>query len=500
MPLIQLRRLCKSFGGVRALEDVSLEIAPGEIRALCGENGAGKSTLIKALTGVVAPDAGEILVDGNMLAPGDVQASEAAGIAAVHQESTVFPDLNTIENIFVGRELTRCRGLLLDWPAMRRQTLAALDRLGESFDIDVPVGRLTLAQRQTVAMARALARDCRLLILDEPTASLSSHETRVLLTILSQVRDQGVSVLYVSHRLEEVFEVADRVSVLRDGRFVETNATAEINAARLIELMVGRELDELNQRHEHAAPVGDVVLDVNALSRRDAFHDVSFSVRAGEILGIAGLVGAGRSEVVRALFGIDGYDRGTVAVEGEPLPKRSVQTAIARGLALVPEDRQHEGLVLEMSVGNNLSLAMLGTLSRMGLIERRRETDIVAQQLQALRVKTAGPSVPARTLSGGNQQKLVLGKWLAGNPRVLILDEPTRGVDVGAKAQVHRLIRRLASDGVAILMISSELPEVLSVSDRILVMREGRIAGELSGKSATQAEILELALPDAVVF
>lgn len=494
-PLIQIRNLSKSYGGVHALRSVSLDIQPGEVHAVCGENGAGKSTLIKALTGVVKPNQGAILVNGIPLTPGHVHAAAAAGIAVMHQESTAFPDLDAVANVFVGRERRRCRGLFLDQTKMRRETRALLIRLGESIDVDVPVGQLPVAQRQMVAMARALSCDCRLLIMDEPTASLSARETQTLLRIVGGLRDEGVSVLYVSHRLEELFQIADRVTVLRDGALVDTRWISDIDRDGLIKLMVGREVAELTSRHEHAGTVGDEVLNVSGLTRAGVFADISFAVRAGEILGLAGLVGAGRSEIARAIFGIDDYDAGAVTVAGHRLPPASVQSAMAAGLALVPEDRQHEGLVLPMSVGANISLAMLDRLKRWGLLSGRREAHLVARQMRELSVRAAGPRAAAETLSGGNQQKLVLAKWLAGNPRVLILDEPTRGVDVGAKAQVHRLIRQLAADGLASIVISSDLPEILAISDRILVVRGGRIVGQLDGKTATQEQTLALALP-----
>ena len=496
LPFVQIRNLTKSWFGLRALQQLSLDIAAGEVHAICGENGAGKSTLIKVLTGVVTPDEAEVLVAGGPLAPGDVHAAEAAGITVVHQESTAFPDLSAVDNIFVGRELTRFSGLLLDHAEMRRRTLEMLDRLGEKINVDVALGELSLAQRQMVAIARALSRDCRLLIMDEPTASLSARETEVLLNLVGQLRSDGVAILYVTHRLEEIFRIADRVTVLRDGQLVETRAVADVSSEELIRLMVGRELDELARRHEHAGELGNPVLEVDRLTSHGAFADISFSVRAGEIVGIAGLVGAGRSEVARSIFGVDSYDDGRVLVAGYALPRGSVSTAMHAGLALVPEDRQHEGLVLPMTVGENISLAVLPRLRRRGILRGERERGVVESQMRSLDIRAAGPHVATETLSGGNQQKLVLGKWLASDPKALILDEPTRGVDVGAKAQAHRLIRQLAARGIATVLISSELPELLSISDRILVMCEGRLVGQLNGSTATQAEILKLALPD----
>jgi rhamnose transport system ATP-binding protein len=475
---------------------VSLDIRAGEVHALCGENGAGKSTLIKILSGVTRPDAGTVLLDGQPLPLGNVPAAESQGVAVLHQESTVFPDLDAVDNLFVGRELRRLGGLLLDRAAMRQQTRDLLAQLGEKIDPTRPVGELPIAQRQMVAMARALSRRCRLLIMDEPTASLSARETQVLLQLVRQFRAQGVGVLYVSHRLDEVFEIADRVTVLRDGHLVDTRETSTITTNDVIRMMVGREASELVGRHEHPGTVGEPVLTVRGLTRPGVFHDVSFSVRAGEVVALAGLIGAGRSEVARAIFGIDPCDSGTIHIGEIELPRGSVSSAMQHGLALVPEDRQHEGLVLPMGVGANLSLAMLPSLTRAGVIDRTEERELAERQVTDLSIKTAGLEVAAETLSGGNQQKVVLGKWLARRPRVLILDEPTRGVDVGAKAQLHRRIRQLAAEGMATLMISSDLPEVLSISNRILVMRGGRLVGELPGASATPEDVLALALPD----
>ncbi len=495
-PLIQLRGLSRSYGGVHALQDVTLEIAPGEIHAICGENGAGKSTLIKLLTGIVAADRGEILVNGQPLVTGNVQTSEAAGIAVMHQESTAFPDLDAVDNLFVGRELTRFGGLLLDRAAMRQRTQELLNRLDVRLNLEIPVGELTLAQRQMVALARALSQECRLLIMDEPTASLSGRESQMLLRIIQQLRSEGVSILYVSHRLEEIFAIADRVTVLRDGHFVVTHRVQDVTSSQLIHDMVGRDVAEMHRPSRDGFVPGDAVLVVEHLSRRGVFDDVSFQVRSGEIVGLAGLVGAGRSEIARAVFGIDRYDSGRVCVAGKELRCGSVRDAMAVGTAMVPEDRQHEGLILPMNVAENISLAMLNSLTKWCLISRSRESAMVDQQMNDLAVKAPSGQVPAATLSGGNQQKLVLGKWLARKPRVLILDEPTRGVDVGAKAQVHQLIRQLATDGLATLLISSELSQLLVLCDRLLVVRNGRIVGELPGETATQAEVLSLSLPD----
>ncbi|HEY0072920.1 MAG TPA: sugar ABC transporter ATP-binding protein [Abditibacteriaceae bacterium] len=489
-PLIQIQNLDKAFGNVQALSGVSFDILPGEIHALVGENGAGKSTLIKSLGGAHEPSGGQILVEGQPLMPG-VAASEAAGIGIIHQESTAFGDLGAEDNIFVGRELRRVSGLLLDRPQMRRTTQELLNQLGENFDTRCPVGRLSIAQRQMVGFARALLHQNKLLILDEPTASLSERECQALFATLRRLKSAGVASLYVSHRLDEIFALADHVTVLRDGAHVATRDVKEMDKAELIRLMVGRDVLEEYQPRD---TVGEAILQVDNLSG-GAFRNINFQVRAGEIVGLAGLVGAGRSEVARAIFGIDDYMGGSVKIKGKVLPKNSVQIAATRGLALVPEDRQHQGLILPMSVGENLSLAVLKALSSTLGRNRAKEKSLIQQLMAELAVKAANTDIAAQSLSGGNQQKLVLGKWLATQPKVLILDEPTRGVDVGARAEVYRLIRGLASGGLATLVVSSDLPEILALCDRILVMREGEISGELLRSEATSEKILQLALP-----
>jgi rhamnose transport system ATP-binding protein len=494
--LLTLTNITKTYGGVRALTDVSFEIAAGEVHALCGENGAGKSTLIKITTGSVRPDSGRVTMQGRDIPLGSIRASEAAGIAVIHQESVAFPHLNAQDNIFVGRE-PRLAGVLLDRPRMLRETRALMGRLGETIDPYRPVGELPMAQRQMVGMARALSQQCKLLIMDEPTASLSTRETEVLFRIIRQLKSEGVSILYVSHRMEEIFSLSDRVTVFRDGKYVATKETKTTSQDEIIRLMVGRELLQiegvLKSQAEHAG--SEVLLEVKGLSRSGVFRDIDLQVRAGEIVGMAGLVGAGRSEVARVIFGADSEDAGEVRVAGRVLKNGDMQDALDAGVALVPEDRQHLGLVLPMSVGANLSMTVLPTLTRYGLISAKREERLARTLIQDLRVKTANTRLPAQALSGGNQQKLVIGKWLATNPRLFILDEPTRGVDVGAKAEIYKLIRKVAASGMAILVISSDLPEVLLLSDRIVVMRGGTIAGELQRHEATQEKILALAMP-----
>lgn len=497
--LLRIDRINKAYGGVQALQDVSFDVGRGEVHALCGENGAGKSTLIKLLTGVTRPDSGSLVMNQRALPVRNVRGCEAAGIAVLHQESTAFPDLNAIDNIFVGRELRVAGGLLLARDAMRREAAELLEQLGESIDLTVPLGQLPLAQRQMVSMARAMSCQCQLFIMDEPTASLSAQESQKMLALVKQLKEQGISILYVSHRLEEIFQIADSVTVLRDGQYVATHAVEDLHDRKLIQLMVGRELDELTVRQTVSQSKSDETqkpstLKVDQLSRQGIFQDVSFSIAPGEIVGMAGLVGAGRSEIARAIFGIDPYDEGTVEVNGQMLPGGSVARAKHVGMAMVPEDRQHEGLVLPMSVQNNLTLANLRDLQDFGWLSQTRERGQAKRLIADLDIRVTDPQLPVETLSGGNQQKVVIGKWLASMPNLLILDEPTRGVDVAAKAQVHRLIRELADEGMATLIISSELSEILTLSDRILVIHQGRIAAEFEGATATQEQLLHAAL------
>ena len=438
------------------------------------------------------PNSGQVTVFGKPMSFGDVRSAESIGISVIHQESTVFPDLNAVDNVFVGREPRKLRWLL-DRKRMRRETRKHLEQLGCDIDLRQPARELSVAKRQMVAMARALSLDCRLLIMDEPTASLSAHEIEVLLDLVRRLRKRGISILYVSHRLEEVFELADRVTVLRDGQHVETSDIADTCERQLIHSMVGRDAAPSKREQLATAKLGEVRLEVHRLSGA-GFENISLAIRAGEIVGMAGLVGAGRSEVARAIFGIDPYDAGEVRVDGRPLPSGNVNAAMQYGIGLVPEDRQHEGVILPMSVSENLSLAVLKRISRASFVQRSAESKLVTSLIDKLRVKTASRHIAVAKLSGGNQQKVVLGKWLASEPRVLLLDEPTRGVDVAAKAHVHEFIRELAANGMATLVISSEIPELRVLCDRILVLCEGRIAGELTG-TATAGEVLSLALP-----
>jgi rhamnose transport system ATP-binding protein len=486
-PLVELRGLTKSYGGVQALIDVDLVIDAGAVHSLVGENGAGKSTLVKILTGIVDADEGEIRVDGEPVRIGDPQTAHRLGIVAMYQEPTVFPDLTVAENVFAGRHL-RTPWRVVDWRAIRRET----EKILEEFEVDLgpstPVRGLGVADRQLLEIAKALSTSARLLIMDEPTAALSPHEVDNLFATVRRLRERGVAIVFISHRLEEAEAIADVVTVLRDGRHVATRPTAELPQAEIVRLMVGRSLDALFPKEE--AEIGDVVLDARGLGRRGVFSDVSFQLRRGEIVGLAGFVGAGRTEVARAIFGIDRLDQGELSIDGRAFKPRSPRSALKRGVAYLPEDRLQQGLVQTMPIVTNLSMAVLPELTPGGVLRPGRERSLARRFIDQLRIKATSAKQLVRSLSGGNQQKVVLGKWLAAEPRVLILDEPTHGVDVGTKADVHRTISQLAAKGLTILMISSELPEILGMSDRVLVMREGRLVGEFSRADATQEGII----------
>jgi len=486
----ELRGVEKSFGGVQALRGVDLALAPGEVHSLVGENGAGKSTLVRILGGVHQPDAGSVVIADEKVHLHGPRDARARGIAVIHQEPALFPDLDVAENVYMGRQpLDRSRGI--DWKRMYRDVAELLRALGVSLDPRAPVQGLSVADQQLVEIAKALSMDARVVVMDEPTAALSSRETDELFRIINDLRSRGVAVLFISHRLEEVFALSDTVTVLRDGGHVITASAAELDATALIRHMVGRELRELFPKG--AAEIGAPALEVRGLRREGVFRDVSFTVRRGEIVGLAGLVGAGRSEVARAIFGIDPLDGGEILAAGGPLTIRSPRDAMKAGLGFVPEDRQHQGLVLEMAIDDNATLPFLRRLTRFGLINRKREAEVAAEFTKRLQVKAASLAQPAQSLSGGNQQKVVLAKWLATDPKVLILDEPTRGIDIGTKAEVHRIISGLAAEGLAILLISSELPEVLGMADRVLVMREGRLTGEFTRDEADQERIMHAA-------
>ena len=487
--VFKAEHISKAFGGVHALQDVHFEIFPGEVHALLGENGAGKSTLIKIITGVHQPDSGELFLDGRPIHFGSTREAQEQGVAGIYQEPSLFPDLDIAENILVGRQPTR--GGRVDWKRMYAEAGALLQRLGLAVDPRTKARELSVAQQQVVEVARALSIRAKVLIMDEPTSSLTLHEVEELFAIVRQLRAAGTAVVFISHRLEELFTLADRVTVLRDGNYVGTRPMAGVTTDELIRLMVGRSLGELFPKQTVAA--GEVVLDVEGLGVEGSFSGVSFQLRRGEILGMAGLIGAGRTNVARALFGTEPATAGTIKLDGKPVTISRPDVAMALGIGYVPEDRKEHGLVLEMSIGRNITLPVLPRFATAGWLHESQERRTATAAAGRLEVKMAGVDQKAGQLSGGNQQKVVLAKWLGMEPRVLILDEPTRGIDVGTKAAVHALMGELAAQGLAILMISSELPEVLGMSDRILVMREGRLTGQFSRAEATQEKIMAAA-------
>ena len=493
--LLEARGVQKSYGGVRALKGVSLEVCAGEIHALVGENGAGKSTLIKILSGAVQPDAGEILLDGQAVKIADPLAAKALGIIVIYQQPALFPELSVAENIAFALEKPMV-WRKVDWAGRRRVARELLERVGSSIDPDTPVKQLSMPEQQIVEIAKALGLRSRVLILDEPTASLTENEVERLFRILGDLREQGVGIVYISHRLEELFRLADRVTVLRDGSYIVTRSMKDVDQPELLRLMVGRDLSAVFPKH--SVHLGDPLLELRryACSRRGV-RDVNLTLRAGEIVGLAGLVGSGRTELAESLFGLTPGDQGEMRIGGQQVALRTAGEAIAHGLAYVPEDRRRHGVIPEMSVGANLTLAELPHLANSGFLDNAREESLVIELMQSLQVKAESPSTPAIQLSGGNQQKVALGRWLATKPRILILDEPTQGVDVGAKAEIHRLMGELAAQGMGILMISSELPEILGMSDRILVMRRGTVAAEFRRDEASEHAILSAAFGSA---
>ncbi len=488
-PVLALDGITKSFPGVRALKGVSFDVAPGEVHALLGENGAGKSTLIKIMSGVHTADTGTIKLDGREIAMTGPHEARRAGIATIYQELLLFPELTVAENVFMGHA-PRTKWGALDWPAMRAKAQVLLDSL-DIHDLDVAqvVGTLSVGNRQRVEILRALSQDARILIMDEPTAALTEHDVQRLFAIVRRLRERGVSIVYISHRLEEIFILADRVTVLRDGEHVATKAVKDTDNADLVQMMVGRRIESLFPKID--VPIGAPVLEVRDLVRMPQTRGMSLTVRAGEIVGLAGLVGSGRSELAQTIFGVTPAQSGEILIGGQKVSVRSVADARRLGIAYVPEDRGIQGLVRPMTVRENASLAVLSDVSRHGFIQRETEEKLANAAVRQFGIRTAGIEQIVNKLSGGNQQKIVLGKWLATKPKVLILDEPTRGIDVGAKAEIHRMMGELAGQGLAILMISSELPEVLGMSDRVLTVREGRIVAEFSRAEATQERVAE---------
>lgn len=490
--LLQLSSISKSFGGVRALDAVSLDLEAGEVHALVGENGAGKSTLIKIITGAVQRDSGSIRVQGDKLQSIDPGRSRVLGIAAIYQQPALFPDLTVAENIGLRLE-TGSALRVIGWRSRRRRAAELLKRVGATISTESLVRDLSMPQQQLVEIATVLGQEARILIFDEPTSSLTDREVENLFRLIRELKTRGVGMIYISHRLEELAQIADRVTVLRDGRVVGMSPMSEVTRAQLIAAMVGRELSAVFPKT--AVEPGPVVLETRNLGcSASGVRDISLCVRAGEILGLAGLVGAGRTELARILFGLTPADRGQILLRGKPVRLRSAAAAVRRGIAYLPEDRRKFGVVLDMSVTQNTTLAVLRKVSLLGLVRFKKERQLARSFTKRLGTKTASLDSPVANLSGGNQQKVALARWLATEPSVIILDEPTQGVDVGAKAEIHRLMGELAQRGMAIIMISSELPEILGMSDRIAVMHQGSIVGELNREQATQEKVMELAL------
>ncbi|PFG39604.1 ribose transport system ATP-binding protein [Georgenia soli] len=489
--LLRVENLVKEFPGVVALGGVSFDLHAGEVHVLLGENGAGKSTLIKCLAGVYQPDGGTIVVDGERVHISSAAHAEQLGIATIHQEFNIVPQLSVAENVLLGRPPRRFG--MVDRRRMHTLARAALDRVGLDVDLRRPVSTLGVARQQLVEIAKALSLDARVLILDEPTAALTDAEVDRLLELMAELRDKGVGMVFISHHLEEIQRIGDRVTVLRDGQSVGT-VPATTGTDELVRMMVGRSIEAQYPRQQ--PPVGEELLRVENLTSKGHFEDVSLSVRAGEVVGLAGLVGAGRTEVLRAIFGADAYDSGTVTVRGRTVPGHDVHAAIGAGLGLVPEDRKAQGLVLGASVEENLGLAILRSATRAGLVDRARLRDQARTSVKNLRIRTPSTRATVKNLSGGNQQKVVMGKWLAADPAVLLLDEPTRGVDVGAKVEIYQLVNELTASGRGVLLVSSELPEVLGMCDRILVMAQGRLVGELTREEATQDAVMALAVKE----
>ena len=489
-PVLEMRHIAKAFGKFYALKGVDLTVWPGEIHALMGENGAGKSTLMKILAGAYTATSGEILIDGKPQTIRGPKDALAAGITLIYQEMQLAPNLTVAENIFLGSELAR--GGLVQRKAMLSQAQAVIDRLGAQFKASDRVMTLTIAEQQQVEIARALHRQSRILVMDEPTAALSSRETQRLFELILRLRDEGMAIIYISHKMDEIFAITDEISVFRDGTWVGSKNTTEFTRQSLITQMVGRELTQLFPKFNNT--IGEEVLTVRNLTRQGVFHDVSFSVRRGEILGVAGLVGAGRSEVMESLFGMERFDSGEVLIDGAPVTIDSPSGAIEKGMALLTEDRKKSGLFLVLSVLENMSIVKMPEyIGKSGFVQHVKMAEDCMEQIRRLNIKTPTMDQIINNLSGGNQQKVLIARWLLAQPKILILDEPTRGIDVGAKAEIYHLISELANRGVAVIMVSSELPEILGMSDRVMVMHEGRITGILEKDEADQETILSLA-------
>ncbi len=487
---IEMRGINKSFGSNQVLKDAGFVLKDGEVHALMGENGAGKSTLMKILTGVYTKDAGTIIVDGQEVNYKNPQEAEKAGIVFIYQELNVLFDLTVEENLFMGKEITKGFGIC-DKKAMRQKAQEVMDRMGVHIPIDAVMSDLSVGQQQMVEICKALMVDAKVLIMDEPTAALTESETQVLFEVMRSLSAKGVSIVYISHRMEEIFEMCERITILRDGQYVGTKYIKDINMDDVVQMMIGREIGE---RYPHRnAKIGEEVIRVENLSSGKKFHDVNFSVKAGEVLGVAGLMGAGRTEIMQAVFGNLPIDSGKVYIEGKEVSIKNPREAIANGIGFITEDRKTEGLLLEKSIAENIEIANLGKVSNKGVLAPKKQAELVKRGIEEFRVRCFGPQHECNNLSGGNQQKVVLAKWIYTDPKILILDEPTRGVDIGAKKEIYNVINDMAAKGVAVIMVSSELPEVLGMSDRIMVVHEGKVTGIIDGATADQAKVMTLA-------
>lgn len=487
---IEMRGIDKSFGSNTVLKDAGFLLESGEIHALMGENGAGKSTLMKILTGVYTKDAGTVIVDGQKVCYKNPQEAERAGIVFIHQELNVLFDLTVEENMFLGKEIHNKFGVC-DKKTMKARVKEILDKLGVDINPGEIMSNLSVGQQQMIEIAKALMVDAKVIIMDEPTAALTQSETAILFKVVKSLREKGVSIVYISHRMEEIFELCDRITILRDGSYIDTKRIKDTDMNDVVKMMIGREIGERYPARQ--SKIGEVVLEVDNLSCPGVFERVNFKVHAGEVLGVSGLMGAGRTEIMQAIFGNMPHVTGTIKLNGKVIQNKSPQQAMKNGIGFITEDRKVEGLMLEESIMKNISIANLGRISNHGVIRRKTEQDLVKRGIEELRIKCFGPQHDCGNLSGGNQQKVVFAKWMYTDPKVLILDEPTRGVDIGAKKEIYNIINELAEKGVAIIMVSSELPEVLGMSDRVMIVREGLVRGVLSREEANQENIMILA-------
>ncbi len=487
-PILEIKQVTKYFPGIKALDGVNLTIRPGEVHALIGENGAGKSTLVKILTGVYFPTSGEVFLDGSPVDFKNAIDAQEAGIAAIHQEASMFPELSVTENIFMGHHIRHAKTGRIDWKQMRSQTRELLQKMELDINPDTLVKNLGVAQRHMVEIAKALSLDARVVIMDEPTSALTLREVDDLYKIVRQLKEEGKAIIFISHKFDEIFEICDYFTVLRDGQYIGEGYVKDSSVNEIIRMMVGRSLDQLFPKQD--AEIGETVLEVRGLTQPGYFKQVSFELKKGEILGFFGLIGAGRSEVMRTIFGIDTHTEGDILLDGEKVLIRNPRQAMNHGIAFVPEDRQSQGVILQMSITKNITLPQIHTLAKMSVLSRKSELTLAEEAGNRMEIRAAGFHVDADTLSGGNQQKVVLAKWLATNPRILILDEPTKGIDVATKAAVHEFVSQMACEGLAVILVSSELPEVMGMSDRIAVMHEGRITAVIDGKKADTDSIM----------